>query len=125
MKPVDGTVLWRTPNPSDGGTTGGAARYPKLCVLAEGPAASSSPGLVWEGSDDGKFRAYSSTTGKVWWSYDTIRSFAGVDGVVGMGSAITGSGGGAVVVNGMVYVNSAYYPEYSTSQGHVLLAFGL
>lgn len=49
----------------------------------------------WKGSDDGKFRAYGSATGKVLWSY----------------------GGGAVIANGMVYVDSAYHPEYSTSQG--------
>lgn len=125
VNPADGKILWKTPNPADGCTTGGAAQYPAVCVLAHGPAASSSPGLVWEGSNDGKFRAYDSSTGEVLWSYDTIRTFTGVNGIKGMGSAITGTGGGAVISNGMVYVQSGYWPEYSTEQGHVLLAFGL
>lgn len=124
VNPVDGKVLWETPNPADGCTTGGAARFPD-CALAHAPAATSSPGLVWEGANDGKLRAYSSRTGEVLWTYDTLRTFTGVNGIEGMGSAISGTGGGAVVSRGMVYVQSGYGPEYSTETGHVLLAFGL
>ncbi|WP_332845817.1 outer membrane protein assembly factor BamB family protein [Amycolatopsis mongoliensis] len=125
VNPANGDVRWQTPNPADGCTTGGAAQYPAICVRAHGPAASSSPGLVWEGSNDGKFRAYDAKNGQVLWTFDTIRNFTGVNGIEGMGSAITGTGGGAVISNGMVYVQSGYWPEYSTDKGHVLLAFGL
>jgi polyvinyl alcohol dehydrogenase (cytochrome) len=124
VNPANGDVLWQTPNPADGCTTGGAAQYPDLCSLAHGPAATSSPGLVWEGANDGKLRAYDSKNGRVLWSYDTVRTFMGVNGIEGMGSAITGTGGGTVVAHGMVYVQSGYWPEYSTEKGHVLLAFG-
>ena len=125
VNPANGDVLWQTPNPADGCTTGGAAQFPGVCDLAHGPAASSSPGLVWEGATDGKFRAYDSKTGRILWTYDTLRTFTGVNGVEGMGSSITGTGGGAVIAHGMVYVQSGYWPEYSTEKGHVLLAFGI
>ncbi|HEY0452319.1 PQQ-binding-like beta-propeller repeat protein [Actinophytocola sp.] len=125
VEPATGKVLWQTPNPADGCTTGGAARYPDVCSLAHAPAATSSPGLVWEGSNDGKLRAYAADTGRVLWTYDTIRDVTGVNGLTGRGSAISGTGGGAVISHGMVYVQSGYAPEYPSAGGHVLLAFGL
>lgn len=125
VNPADGRVLWQTPAPEDGCTTGGAAQFPTAgCERALPAAASSSPGLVWEGGVDGKFRAYDSATGRILWTYDTIRTFQGVNGVEGIGSAMAGTGSGAVISNGMVYVQAGYVPEYA-AQGHVLLAFGL
>lgn len=124
VDPATGAVLWETPNPADGCTTGGAAAHPDVCALAQGSAATSSPGLVFEGSNDGKLRAYASNSGEVLWTYDTVRDFTGVNGLVGRGSAIAGPGGGAVVSQGMVYVQSGYSPEYPSAGGHVLLAFG-
>jgi polyvinyl alcohol dehydrogenase (cytochrome) len=44
--------------------------------------------------------------------------------VTGFGSSISGNGG-AVVANGMLYVQSGYYPLYPSDHGNVLLAFGL
>ncbi|OLF19257.1 outer membrane protein assembly factor BamB family protein [Actinophytocola xanthii] len=126
VNPVNGDVVWQTPAPADGCTTGGAAQVPHpLCAPAHGAPASSSPGLAWVGGVDGKLRAYDTRNGRILWSYDTVRVFNGVNGIEGMGSAITGTGGGTVVANGMVYVQSGYWPEYSTEKGHVLLAFGL
>jgi polyvinyl alcohol dehydrogenase (cytochrome) len=127
LDPLTGNVLWQTPNPADGCTTGGAAAHPELCSLAHGPAVTTSPGLVFEGSNDGKLRAYSATTGRVLWTYDTIRDFTGVNGLPGRGGSISGGGGGAVVSNGMVYVQSGYlWPEYpNPNGGSVMLAFGL
>ncbi|MFE0020153.1 PQQ-binding-like beta-propeller repeat protein [Amycolatopsis sp. NPDC059021] len=125
VDPATGKVLWKTPNPADGCTTGGAARYPKICTLAHGPAVTSSPGVVYEGSNDGKLRAYSAADGKILWTYDTIRDFTGVNGLAGHGSSISGTGGGAVVSHGMVYVQSGYDPQYPGTGGNVLLAFGL
>ncbi|MBG0564933.1 outer membrane protein assembly factor BamB family protein [Actinoplanes aureus] len=124
LDPATGQVLWQTPNPADGCTTGGAAAHPGICALAHTPAATTSPGVVYEGSNDGKMRAYAARTGSVLWEYDTIRSFAGVNGRTGFGGAISGNGG-AVVANGMLYVQVGYYPFYPSEHGNVLLAFGL
>ncbi|MEV1115866.1 PQQ-binding-like beta-propeller repeat protein [Actinosynnema sp. NPDC049800] len=126
VDPATGRVLWETPNPADGCTTGGAAAHPEVCTLGHGPAVTSSPGLVWEGGNDGKLRAYSARDGRVLWTYDTIRDFTGVNGLPGRGGTISGGGGGAVVADGMVYVQAGYSPEYPNPDGgDVLLAFGL
>jgi polyvinyl alcohol dehydrogenase (cytochrome) len=124
VNPADGQVLWQTPNPADGCTTGGAAQFPDVCTLAHTPAVTTTPGLVYEGSNDGKMRVYAAATGAVLWEFDTIRDFAGVNGLTGFGSSISGNGG-AVVANGMLYVQAGYYPLYPSDHGNVLLAFGL
>ncbi|MEU4422047.1 PQQ-binding-like beta-propeller repeat protein [Actinoplanes sp. NPDC024001] len=124
LDPATGRVLWETPNPADGCTTGGAAAFPDVCALAHTPAATSTPGLVYEGSNDGKMRIYSSRTGAVLWQYDTVRTFTAVNGRTGFGGAVSGNGG-AVVSNGMLYVQVGYYPFYPSEHGNVLLAFGL
>jgi polyvinyl alcohol dehydrogenase (cytochrome) len=124
VDPAGGDILWETPNPSDGCTTGGAAAFPDVCTLAHGPAVTSTPGLVYEGSNDGKMRIYDARTGAVLWTFDTVRDFPGVNGLTGTGSAISASGG-AVVSGGMLYVQSGYWPEYPSDNGRVLLAFGL
>jgi polyvinyl alcohol dehydrogenase (cytochrome) len=124
LDPADGKVLWQTPSPANGCAWGGAANFPDVCARAHTPAVTSTPGLVWEGSNDGKMRAYASRTGEVLWEFDTVREFAGVNGRTGFGSAISGNGG-AVVANGMVYVQSGYYPFYPSEHGNVLLAFRL
>jgi polyvinyl alcohol dehydrogenase (cytochrome) len=123
LDPATGAVLWDTPNPADGCTTGGAAASPDVCTLAHTPAVSTTPGLVWEGSNDGKMRAYDARTGAVLWTYDTIRDFAGVNGLTGHGSSLSGNGG-AVIAHGMVYVQAGYVPFYPSPYGTVLLAFG-
>ncbi|MEU4449041.1 PQQ-binding-like beta-propeller repeat protein [Actinosynnema sp. NPDC050801] len=125
LDPATGDVLWETPNPADGCTTGGAAAHPDICTLAHGPGVTSSPGLVYEGSNDGKLRAYAARDGRVLWTFDTLRDFTGVNGLPGRGGAISGSGGGAVVSGGMVYVQAGYWPTYPNPNGSVLLAFGL
>lgn len=124
LDPATGTTLWSTPNPSDGCSLGGAAKFPDLCELSLTPAVTSSPGVVYEGSADGKMRTFSADTGAVLSEYDTVRDFAGVNGLTGTGSALSGNGG-AVVSNGMMFVQSGYFPFYPTDNGYVLLAFGL
>jgi len=53
-----------------------------------------------------------------------VRDFDGVNGVPGHGGAI--SGGGGVVANGMVYVQTGYWmAPYPSDRGRALLAFGL
>jgi polyvinyl alcohol dehydrogenase (cytochrome) len=124
LDPRNGKIVWRTPHPADGCTTGGASAFPDECGMGFTPAPSGSPGLLYEGSMDGKFRIFSSRTGTKLWEYDAIRDFQGVNGVPGRGSAISGNGG-AVIVDGMVYVQAGYYPFYPSDKGVVLLAFGL
>ena len=123
LDPATGAIRWQTPSPASGCATGGAAGQ-QGCALAFTPAVTSSPGLVFEGNGDGKMYAFSSATGQVLWSYDTVREFAGVNGVAGHGESISGLGG-AVVANGMVYVQSGYYPLSASTEGTVLIAFGL
>ncbi|GAA1991461.1 PQQ-binding-like beta-propeller repeat protein [Kitasatospora viridis] len=124
LDPADGHVLWSTPAPADGCTTGGAGLTPSLCTPAFTPAVTTTPGLVYEGGYDGKFRIYSSRTGTQLWSFDAVQDFQGVNGLPGRGLGISGNGG-AVVANGMVYVQAGYYPYYPSDRGYVLLAFGL
>jgi polyvinyl alcohol dehydrogenase (cytochrome) len=125
LNPANGDIEWQTPNPANGCQWGGAAANPEMCLLAHTPAVTTSPGLVYLGSMDGKFRVYSSRTGRVLWEYDTVRDFDAVNGPA-RGSAVSGNGG-AVVSNGMVYVQSGYYPFYPSpaDKGYVLLAFGV
>jgi len=124
VDPATGTVLWETPAPADGCTTGGAVGL-KVCVPAHGVPVSSTPGVVWLGAEDGKFRAYDAKTGQILWTYDTIQDVTGVNGVTGRGGDMAGPGTGAVVSNGMVYVQSGYFGQDNSPYGRVLLAFGL
>ncbi|MGH3758564.1 PQQ-binding-like beta-propeller repeat protein [Actinophytocola sp.] len=124
VDPATGRIVWRADHPADGCTTGGAAEFPDMCELAFTPAVSATPGLLYEGSTDGKFRIFSARDGEPLFEFDAVRDFAGVNGVPGRGSAISGNGG-AVIADGMVYVMAGYYPFYPTDKGSVLLAFGL
>jgi polyvinyl alcohol dehydrogenase (cytochrome) len=80
------------------------------------------PGVIFSGSLDGHLRAYSSRSGKVVWDYDTIRDFSTVNGVPAHGGSLNGPG--AVVVGGMLYVNSGYI-RFGEAPGNVLLAFSV
>ncbi len=91
------------------------------CSPSQPAAVTAIPGAVFSGSNDGHLRAYSTEDGKILWDFDTARDFETVDGVHGNGGSIDGPG--AVVVNGMVFVNSGYSRQ-SGMQGNVLLAFG-
>jgi polyvinyl alcohol dehydrogenase (cytochrome) len=121
----NGKIAWRTPVPL---LTCAHRRLPTGACLPALPAAvSSTPGLVWEGGQDGVLRAYSSATGKVLWSYDTVHTYRRTtDGVPGFGGSI--DGGGTVVANGMVYSNSGYTHfgiVGSEMTGNVVLGFAL
>ncbi|MFI6079141.1 PQQ-binding-like beta-propeller repeat protein [Actinoplanes sp. NPDC051343] len=122
LDPTTGHILWSNPNPSDGCTTGGAAAFPQ-CNLSLAAAVTTSPGLVYEGSIDGKMRIYNSSTGGILWQYDTIRQYTGVNGLTASGGSIPGVGG-AVVSHGQLYVQSGFTSSWGIP-GHVLLCFGL
>jgi polyvinyl alcohol dehydrogenase (cytochrome) len=125
LDPRNGKVLWVTENPSDGCTSGGAGQYPNAgCEAAFIAAVSTTPGLVYAGSSDGKERILSAKDGKILWTFDVVREFQGVNGIIGRGNGVAGNGG-AVISHGMLYVMTGYHPYYDTSRGPVLLAFGL
>jgi polyvinyl alcohol dehydrogenase (cytochrome) len=80
------------------------------------------PGVVFSGGVDGHLRAYSAADGRIIWDVDTVREYKTVNGVKAKGGALDGPG--AVVVGGMLYVNSGYFFQGSAS-GNVLLAFSV
>lgn len=109
----DGTRAWyAAPHPCDPPKTG--------CSPAQPAAVSAIPGVVFSGAVDGHLRAYSAEDGSVLWDFDTAKEFKTVNGVPGHGGSIDGPG--AVVVNGMVYVNSGYARQ-GGMPGNLLLAF--
>lgn len=122
LDPATGAIRWQTPSPATGCSTGGAVG--QACAPAFTPAVTSSPGLVFEGNADGKLYVFSAATGSLLWQYDTVQEFQGVNGLPGHGESVSGLGG-AVVANGMVYVQSGYYPMFASPEGTVLIAFGL
>lgn len=90
------------------------------CNGAQPAAITVIPGIVFSGSMDGGMRAFSTRDGSVVWEYDTNRSFETLNGVNAHGGSINGPA--AVVVGGMVYVNSGY-GAFGSRTGNVLLAF--
>jgi polyvinyl alcohol dehydrogenase (cytochrome) len=56
------------------------------------------------------------------WQFDTNREFETINGVKANGGAMDGPG--AVVVNGMLYINSGYVSLIGRP-GNVLLAFSV
>jgi polyvinyl alcohol dehydrogenase (cytochrome) len=87
-----------------------------------GAATTAIPGVVFQGSSDGKLYAVS-TGGKQLWEFNTAQKFETVNRVEAHGGAISTSG--AVVAGGMVFVGSGYALNSAASAGNVLLAFGL
>ncbi len=92
------------------------------CSPAQSAALTASPGVIFSGSMDGHVRAYSAENGAVLWDFDTLRDFDGVNGHKGRGGSIDGPG--AVIANGMLYINSGY-ARFGGMGGNVLLAFGI
>jgi polyvinyl alcohol dehydrogenase (cytochrome) len=79
------------------------------------------PGAVIAGHMDGRLRIYSSENGELLWEMNTLREFETVSGETARGGSF--SGGGPIVVDGMIYVNSGY-GIYNHMPGNVLLAIG-
>ena len=80
------------------------------------------PGAVFAGHMDGRVRAYASGTGRVLWEYDSTQEVATVSGARAHGGSV--GGGGPMVVDGMVYINSGY-GIYWHMPGNLLLAFSV
>ncbi len=104
----DLSPLWRTN--FEGKPTGNAA------------GTTATPDLVFVGGGDGRLNALSALDGRVLWQYETNRSFDAVNKVPTKGGSI--ASGGAVVVDGRVYVGSGFGVVGGTT-GNALLAFGV
>jgi polyvinyl alcohol dehydrogenase (cytochrome) len=92
------------------------------CSPAQSQAVTVIPGVIFSGSLDGHLRAYSAEEGKVIWDFDTVRDYQTVNGVRATGGSLNGPG--AVVVGGMLFVNSGYV-RLGSIPGNVLLAFSV
>jgi polyvinyl alcohol dehydrogenase (cytochrome) len=110
----DGSQAWYAPPIVCTGTA------PTGCSPTQSAAVTAMPGVVFSGSNDGHLRGYSAEDGKVLWDFNSVREFQTVNGVNAKGGSIDGPG--AVVVNGMVFVNSGY-SRFGGMPGNVLLAF--
>jgi polyvinyl alcohol dehydrogenase (cytochrome) len=113
LKLDTGEIVWHTPNP-------GCER--PGCSPAQSAAVTAIPGIVFSGGVDGHLRAYSAKDGKIIWDVDTQREYRTVNGVKANGGSLDGPG--AVIVGGMLYVNSGYFFQGS-APGNVLLAFSV
>jgi polyvinyl alcohol dehydrogenase (cytochrome) len=80
------------------------------------------PGLVFSGGLDGRLRAYSAEDGRIVWDVDTKGNYQTVNDVAANGGSI--DGGGAVVVDGLVYIGSGS-GFVGTVSGSVLLAYSV
>ena len=114
LKLETGEEVWRTPHPGCGDVPG--------CSPAQSAAVTAIPGLVFSGGLDGRLRAYFAENGKIAWDMDTKGDYQAVNGVAAKGGSI--DGGGAVVVDGMVYVGSGS-GFVGTAPGNVLLAYSI
>ena len=92
-------------------------------TAALGAAPTAIPGVVFQGSGDGRLFAVSATDGKQLWEFNTAQDIATVNKVPARGGAIATAG--AVVVDGMVYISSGYAISSGAQAGNVLLAFGV
>src|SRR5205085_11752614 len=108
----DGSIAWST----------NAPLCAAPCSPAQSAPAAAMPGVVFSGSIDGHFRAYSTTAGKIIWDFDTARTFDTVNGVKASGGSI--DVGGPAIANGMVLTTSGY-AQWGGKPGNVLLAFGV
>jgi len=114
LRVADGSQAWHSP------PIVCAEGAPSGCSPTQSAAVTAIPGIVFSGSNDGHLRGYSTEDGKILWDFDTAREFQTVNGVKAKGGSIDGPG--AVVVNGMVFVNSGY-SRFGGMPGNVLLAF--
>jgi polyvinyl alcohol dehydrogenase (cytochrome) len=114
LRLLTGVPVWHTPPPGCGARVG--------CSPAQSAAVTVIPGVVLSGSLDGHLRAYATGDGHIVWDVDTAQPYRTVNGLNAKGGSLDGPG--AVVVDGLVYVNSGY-GMFGGMPGNVLLAFSV
>jgi polyvinyl alcohol dehydrogenase (cytochrome) len=114
LKLDTGEEVWRTPHPGCGDVPG--------CSPAQSAAVTVIPGLVFSGGLDGRLRAYSAEDGRIVWDVDTKGDYQTVNRAVAKGGSL--NGGGAVIVDGMLYVGSGS-GIFGGMPGNVLLAYSV
>ncbi len=90
------------------------------CNAAQSAAISAIPGVVFSGSVDGHFRAYSTKDGSVIFDFDAAKDFDTVNQVKAKGGSFDAAG--VAIADGMVYTTSGY-GQWGGKAGNVLLAF--
>jgi polyvinyl alcohol dehydrogenase (cytochrome) len=111
-----GTRRWHVPSPTPACSWGEATP----CAHAQAQPVTVIPGAAFSGSMDGHLRAYSTIDGKILWDYDTAKNYRTVNQIDAAGGSL--QAGGAIIVNGVVYVNSG---ADHGQPGNVLLAFSV
>jgi polyvinyl alcohol dehydrogenase (cytochrome) len=110
-----GEKVWQAPAPAPECSWGKSACFPALSA-----ATTVIPGVVFQGSMDGRLRAYTTKDGAVVWEFDTGKPFETVNGIKAQGGSI--DSGGPIVVGGTLFLNSGYGRIVGRA-GNVLLAF--
>jgi polyvinyl alcohol dehydrogenase (cytochrome) len=130
IEPATGRIVWTTPAPDAICHYAGdrSSDYvPNVCMRAQSQAPAAMPGVVFDGTMDGWFRAYDARTGKILWAYSTTaQTYDTVNGVKGQpGGGIDGYG--PVIAGGMVYTMSGFNGAANTggNGNNVLLAFSV
>ena len=114
LKRDTGEEVWRTPHPGWGHIPG--------CSPAQSAAVTVIPGLMFSGGLDGRLRAYSARDGRIVREVDTKDDYQTVNGIAAKGGSL--DGGGAIVVDPMVYVGSGF-GVFGGKPGNVLLAYSV
>jgi polyvinyl alcohol dehydrogenase (cytochrome) len=115
LDPATGKLLWASP--ADDVCEGREFCDPGILA-----SIAAIPGAVFAGHMDGRIRAYGAADGEVLWEFDSSREIATLSGETSHGGSV--GGGGPVVYDGMVYVNSGY-GLYFHLPGNLLLAFSV
>jgi polyvinyl alcohol dehydrogenase (cytochrome) len=113
---ANGKELWRFDSKGDKPCSVPSGR----CGAGFGAAATSVPGAVFAGGNDGWLRAFAAEDGKLLWEYDTAQPVDTVNGVKGAPGGSM-SMGGPTVAGGMMFVHSGY--QGSAGANNLLLAF--
>lgn len=125
VDPATGKVIWSTPAPKAPCHYASDGNRESRCIRSQSAAPAIIPGVVFEGSLDGWFRAYDSASGKIVWEYSTTaQTYDTLNGVKAQpGGGIDGMG--PTVAHGMVYVVSGNNgaARVGSNGVNVLLAF--